>query len=469
MITLPTVVLLAALASPGQPVLLDFHADWCGPCRSMEPTVYRLVSEGYAVRKINIDRDRQVARQYRVDRVPTYVMVLGGREVARIVGPTSYASLTNMFTAAKPAAPQVAASQSQPAPAAAAQRLGSPSTPDPKTRAMHATVRLRVEDHDGHSLGTGTIIDTHGQEALIVTCGHIFRSSGGKGKIFVDLFAPGAKTPVQGHLIAHDLKHDVALVAIRPGIQLAPVPVAAAGYQVRQGDRVFSIGCDQGAPASLRDSHVTAINKYTGPSNIEVAGQPVIGRSGGGLFSAEGHLIGVCNLADPKDNEGIYAALSLVHQHLDQNNLAAVYRRNGPQQPAAPLAVASRDTTPAAPQPPAMAKQMPRAPVSEGSTAPVPAAATAGVPAQFASLLSASTDDTEIICIVRSKSDPRGKSEVFFLDRPSRTLLDHLTSESRLGRDGHPVLLQATRAGSSQPPRRDGQGLSPVMRAQSGR
>ena len=52
-----------------------------------------------------------------------------------------------------------------------------------------ASVRLRVEDPDGRSCGSGTIIDSRGGEALVLTCGHIFRDSHGKGRIEVDLFA----------------------------------------------------------------------------------------------------------------------------------------------------------------------------------------------------------------------------------------------------------------------------------------
>ena len=57
-----------------------------------------------------------------------------------------------------------------------------------------ASVRLRVEDADGHSCGSGTIIDARGGEALILTCGHIFRDSKGKGRIEVDLPGPAGRS-----------------------------------------------------------------------------------------------------------------------------------------------------------------------------------------------------------------------------------------------------------------------------------
>ena len=50
MITLQALVMTAALATPGQAILLDFHSDYCGPCRDMQPTIQRLIADGYDVR-----------------------------------------------------------------------------------------------------------------------------------------------------------------------------------------------------------------------------------------------------------------------------------------------------------------------------------------------------------------------------------------------------------------------------------
>ena len=66
-----------------------------------------------------------------------------------------------------------------------------------------ASVRLRVEDANGHSCGSGTIIDARDGQALILTCGHIFRDSKGKGQIEVDLFSPSGQQRVPGQLISY--------------------------------------------------------------------------------------------------------------------------------------------------------------------------------------------------------------------------------------------------------------------------
>ncbi len=474
MITLHAFALVAAFSTPSQPILLDFYADGCGPCRAMNPVVQRLVADGYKVRKVNIAREQQLTRRFRVDHVPTFVMTIDGREVDRVVGPAGYDRLTRMFHVGKLPEVQLVSDQ-RPSPSrdVSLQNVRGVPPANPQTRAMHATVRLKVEDATGNSFGTGTIIDAHGDEALVMTCGHIFRDSGGRGRITVDLFAPGARGPVAGELISYDLKQDIGLVAIRPGIQITPVPVAAATYQVRPGDPAFSIGCDRGEQASIRESRVTAINKYLGPANITAAGEPVIGRSGGGLFSADGQLIGVCNLADPTDKAGIYAALPLLQQNLDKIGQSRIYQRNAPQ-------IASTRTTPpsarpdrfASAGPSAMPKQMPPSPPASPGLRPVPAAAVAARDPAPGNRVRQPSDDTEIICIVRSKSNPRGDHRVIIFDRPTKDLLDRLAMESSRQPGIDPIVVEASGPDASiasRPPRRSSQGQynGPVVRAQS--
>ena len=75
---------------------------------------------------------------------------------------------------------------------------------------LAASVRLRVEDPQGHSCGSGTIIDARaGGEALVLTCGHLFRDSKGTGKIEVDVYGPAPAVRVPGRLVAYDLERDV--------------------------------------------------------------------------------------------------------------------------------------------------------------------------------------------------------------------------------------------------------------------
>ena len=206
---------------------------------------------------------------------------------------------------------------------------------------MAATVRLRIEDADGHSCGSGTIIDTRGGKALILTCGHIFRDSGGKGKIEVDLFGPTPAERVPGNLVAWDEKRDVGLLWIKTPGPVEVARVAPPSYQVSPGDEVVNAGCNNGDDPTARHSRVASLDKFMGPPNLQVGGLPVQGRSGGGLFSDEGLVIGVCNAADPQDNEGLYAALGSLYAELDEADLSHVYQPQDSQpqdssQPAKP-------------------------------------------------------------------------------------------------------------------------------------
>ena len=193
-------------------------------------------------------------------------------------------------------------------------------------RALNATVRLKVEDSEGTSYATGTVIHTHGNESLVVTCGHVFRESQGLGKISAEYDLYSQPKVASGRLIDYDAgAKDIAIVVIRTESPLAAVPLADKRSLVRTGFDVFSIGCDHGDDPTIRRSQIKNRAAYDGSLKYDIFGRPVSGRSGGGLFTESGQLIGVCNAAAVEVDEGIYSALDTIYWQLASTSLEHLF------------------------------------------------------------------------------------------------------------------------------------------------
>ena len=440
--------LLASNTLAGNSILLEFSSPHCPPCQAMKPVLQQLERSGVPIRHVDVSTEPQLASRYGVRSTPTFIVVNDGQEVTRLVGMQTVAKL-NEALAASPSGPLIptrSTQQNAPAPQtqlasqtnltpqtqlapisaaaldqpgfaapAAAESMPSLSVADAIQRAQAATVRLRVFDGHGHGAGTGTIIDTHGDEALVLTCGHLFRETKGEGKIEVDLFVAGETRTVLGQVVDYDADtRDIALVAIRTGFPVQPVQVVGADSRVENGQTAFSFGCDRGDDPSRRDTRITGINKYNqhlGVSNLEISGAPIEGRSGGGLFDASGRLIGVCNAADYKGDVGIYAGPGSIQWQLDRAGLEKLYQDQAPASSPSPRGVAPSERIASLPES--------NVALPESMIQPTTLAST-GVSA-----------NQEVIVIVRDRNNPDATSKVMTLQQPTADLMQMIERQAR--------------------------------------
>jgi thiol-disulfide isomerase/thioredoxin len=389
---------------PGQAecTAVYFTSPHCEPCQQMLPALTQLRQDGWDVRAVNAPENTELAATYRIDSIPTVVIVAtkASKEIDRVVGLVTYeqlddrlrraaarfsptpvagnggsataassgsmvvrgqaASLANGFpllangvtsmsmaSAATPSHAPPGSNDRVPAKVASRTHESLPNagpgvsssspekpaltTPQAIARAEAATVRIRVDESNTTAYGTGTVIHVHGNQALVLTCGHLFRDMTPGSRLSVDLFAgKPQEMNVSAELIDFRAEEeDIGLISFVMPVRIEPVDVFPADQKLSVGQVAFSFGCDHGQPPSRRDTQVRHINRFLGPANVEIVGAPAVGRSGGGLFDLQGRLLGVCNAADAESDEGIYAAAEVIYDQLNRLGLNQLFAPHG--------------------------------------------------------------------------------------------------------------------------------------------
>ena len=320
-------LLFAPIAQNDQPVVVHFTAPWCVACQKMKPTVKSLQRDGYDIRIVDVTKNEALAKRYGIQELPASVVVRKGKIVTRQIGfvePTRFTAfikkqqpaiktntISPVTTISRASLPDSSFQKARVSRWISVNRAGTPSLtqmlPNVTGRQLlKATVRIELRDTTGVSYGSGTIIHVQQGRALVATCGHLFRESQGKQPVGVDVFYPSGVQRVTGHVLIYDSeKVDVALMTIPVEAGINPIELSP-GEGLQAGQRVFTAGCNGGARPTLQRSQINSLNRYEGPENIQTAGAPVGGRSGGGLVNQKGELIGICNAADTEEDEGFY-------------------------------------------------------------------------------------------------------------------------------------------------------------------
>lgn len=82
-----------------KPVLVDFWAEWCGPCRMVAPTLDEIADENQKVQivKVNVDHEQDLAHRYQVSSIPTFILFKDGEVADRMMGAMPKASFESFI------------------------------------------------------------------------------------------------------------------------------------------------------------------------------------------------------------------------------------------------------------------------------------------------------------------------------------------------------------------------------------
>ncbi|MCA9061654.1 MAG: trypsin-like peptidase domain-containing protein, partial [Planctomycetaceae bacterium] len=315
-------------------VMLEFTGDYCVHCQRMLPAIRRMQADNLPVQQIHLKEHPKLLSQFHVEWLPTFVVLVNGREVDRFIGPQDEQKLRNAISSAQQSIakprprsvtemftsvlgmrrnepPTVRGQDPQAVPVAAD---SSARTISPQLQAGLGAVSVRVQvqgvsrqdDSKITDVGTGTVIFSRDGESVVLTCAHLFLGMKAGPFVEVETLSGGEPARYVGKVIGGSHASDLALIRLTTPSAIPFVPLSKTAPLVEAGSSAVAFGCSHGDLPTPMLTEVSQLNPLDGPDHMMCLPAPVHGRSGGGLFTLQGQLIGVCSCSDEKNQQGMY-------------------------------------------------------------------------------------------------------------------------------------------------------------------
>lgn len=260
-------------------------AEWCNPCKQMEPVLGEVEGSGCKVRRVDFDQHRQWAEQNGVTRLPTFIALdASGREVGRHAGLTSAGRLMELVGHEPPLVP---VQSSLPQMYGISYLPQEPQQPWSEKR----VVKIRNKQPDGYAYVTGSVVNYGGDSSYVVTCAH---GIGDPGDPCLVTFNDGVTLDI-AEVVQVDRFNDCSVLKLKGGPR--PDYFEMAESDAPAGARIFGGGFMEGERWGGGYETVSYEEDIAQGNEKRVVGrfggEAFQGQSGGPVVSMDSKLCGV--------------------------------------------------------------------------------------------------------------------------------------------------------------------------------
>jgi thiol-disulfide isomerase/thioredoxin len=277
-LSLVLALLVIVVPTNAEDVLLNFTADWCSPCRNIAPQVDSLAAEGVSIQRINVDQNREIAQQYGVTSLPTFILIADGKERGRIIG-ANFPGLRRLLQGVRKTSSHTLKYVKAVGPLAAVVRIENAGSPVAKT--------LK---------GSGVLVRWGGR-VVILTAFHVIRDA----RRLTVILSNGVKRTARVLIV--DPIWDCAVISIGQPNQDGTIDgihpnMMAMGQEAEQLQGLMLRSAGYGGNGKLAVNQGKFLGYRGSPSGkawdwMAIHGRPRAGDSGGPIFKDDGSVVGI--------------------------------------------------------------------------------------------------------------------------------------------------------------------------------